>query len=288
MSLLRAQPDSSKRSYIATDNFYGDFFSYTTTTDAYGVTHGVWGDAANDPGQTPRGRILRENGKKLYKDANPDVNQYYVGVYDAVTGLRGYIDPNNAVFAIFNSDKPTYLDDNYSDDGGSDDNSEGPDLGNPVYTQGDITTKFGNILALNVDNNNGAHVGIEDASGAYGEFYTYGSHPPNVAVEVGNDTPCVYAGMYGDDGSIWCSGLINPFNSVGTVALSGGGAIVTNDIFKSNPYLFITRRTYAVVSGGLGVLTYSINTGTGALTITSSNNTETSDINWLAIGSSEC
>ncbi len=58
----------------------------------------------------PKGRVLRENGRKLYPSANPGITTYLVGVFDDKTFLNGFIDPNSPVFVPFNTDKPVYLD----------------------------------------------------------------------------------------------------------------------------------------------------------------------------------
>ena len=116
-------PGGTRRSYIATRVFDSYFYSYN---------NGVWGDVTNNSSLCPPGRILRETGKKLYPGANPNVDAFYVGVYDPVTFLNGFIDPNDAVFALFNDDKPTYIADN------SDDPAFGPNVGAPVYTNGAV------------------------------------------------------------------------------------------------------------------------------------------------------
>ena len=77
-----------------------NFVTIGTLTAVSGAT------AAN----CPKGRVLRENGRKLYPSANPGVTTYLVGVFDDKTFLNGFIDPNSAVFAPFNTDKPVYLD----------------------------------------------------------------------------------------------------------------------------------------------------------------------------------
>jgi hypothetical protein len=79
--------------------------------DANYVTQGTLtavtgGTAAN----CPKGRVLRENGRKLYPSANPGITTYLVGVFDDKTFLNGFIDPNSPVFVPFNTDKPVYLD----------------------------------------------------------------------------------------------------------------------------------------------------------------------------------
>ena len=131
-------PGGVRRSYISTAPFNKVFYTYannklTPLPNTYAS-------------KCPAGRILRENGKKLFPDSNPGVTQYYVGVYDATTFLNGYIDPNDVHFAIFNSDKPVYVPNNM------DFANSTPDLGPSVYTQGNIIAQlapdYSNVVGM--------------------------------------------------------------------------------------------------------------------------------------------
>jgi hypothetical protein len=126
-----------RRAYITTSAFNGDLYTYTVTTNPTTfVRTGTL--AANVTGATasscPANRILRENGKRLYPDANPQISTLMVGVYDAVSGLSGFIDPNAPRFAVYNSDKAYYM------PNGIDPTTSLTDQGSPVYTRGTITT----------------------------------------------------------------------------------------------------------------------------------------------------
>jgi hypothetical protein len=55
---------------------------------------------------SPVGDYLYENGKKLYPEANPGITSFMIGVYSPVSGLSGYIDPNNSTFAPMVNGKP--------------------------------------------------------------------------------------------------------------------------------------------------------------------------------------
>jgi hypothetical protein len=66
-----------------------------------------------------------------------------VGVFDANSGLSGFIDPNDSVFTVYNTDKPTYIADGVSPTTSAVDKAPG------VYTLGDIVTTSGNITATN-------------------------------------------------------------------------------------------------------------------------------------------
>ena len=98
----------------------------------------------------PAGRILREVGRKLYPGVNPGLavgdtysgavvgttatNKYWVLVYDAQTGLKGFIDPNASIFTIYNSDKSVEIQDAFENAGGVPTR-----LGQPVNTAGTVT-----------------------------------------------------------------------------------------------------------------------------------------------------
>lgn len=136
-----------RRSYLSVSHFENDFFTHNVSLNKSFQTVGalttVTGATAAN---CPKNRVLRENGRKLYPGANPGVTVYMVGVYDAVTELSGFIDPNSPVFTVLNTDKPNYLAD-------STDPGVGGlvDKANPVFTNstvealGNITTTSGNV-----------------------------------------------------------------------------------------------------------------------------------------------
>jgi hypothetical protein len=128
--------DVSARSYIATENFVGDFLKYVVTKVEYN-TVGSLSQVTLDSTQCPAGRVLRENGRKLVPKINPGVATYMVGVYDNQTGLSGFIDPNSPVFAVYNNSRPNFLVDNVDPgDGASGGSSNLTDRSAPVLTNG--------------------------------------------------------------------------------------------------------------------------------------------------------
>ena len=129
--------NTSRRSYVAVGAFNYDFFKYTVAMNSSYVNVGTLSPVTSDDTLTPAGRVLRENGRKLYPDANPGITTYMVGVYDDQTLLSGFIDPNSPVFTIFNSDRPNYL------PVGTDPNGGLVDSGAPVYTNGSATVGDG-------------------------------------------------------------------------------------------------------------------------------------------------
>jgi hypothetical protein len=92
----------SKRSYIALDNFGTDIFTYSTQIvnfNTVGTLTPIGG------GNCQKGHFLHETGRKLYPGANPGVSTYMVAVYNPVSFVKGYIDPNSKVFSPMNTDK---------------------------------------------------------------------------------------------------------------------------------------------------------------------------------------
>ena len=139
-----------RRSYITTAAFHQDIFAYTTSYNAATFTTTGTLTPLSTVGTAtaancPANRVLRENGKKLfppglvvsnnttYAAPNPGVTTYMVGVYDPITFLSGFIDPNSKLFAIYNTDKPDYVPRGINPNG----NTE-VDEGAPVYTLGSV------------------------------------------------------------------------------------------------------------------------------------------------------
>ena len=148
--------NTSRLSYVTVAEFSANIFTYTTTTANFQTTGTLTSFNAQGlgAGACLKGRVLRENGRKLYPGAHPSVTTYMVGVYDNQTMLSGFIDPNGPQFAIYNTDKPNFLLDGVDPVGGL------TDHGAPVYTNssveartwitadtGNITASLGNIIA---------------------------------------------------------------------------------------------------------------------------------------------
>jgi len=122
----------SKRSYISRTPFNLAIYTYTTALNPSTLRQeGKLALVASSPSgvaldstNCPAGRILRENGRKLYPGVNPGLlngdtyqgvanfqgateaaNRFWVGVFDAITGVKGFINPNASTFDVYNSDK---------------------------------------------------------------------------------------------------------------------------------------------------------------------------------------
>lgn len=161
------------------------------------------------------GIVLRETGRKLYKDANPGVDRYMVGVFivdqdgNNVSGDLGqmYIDPNCSVFAAFNGDRPTYIPTNEDDEAGN-----GLDLGNPVYTRGNITTVEGSVV-------------VSSQAGATGSVLV----GPNAAVGAGVDNAIVVGNTTAtaDNQIITAGGITAASNIITTAGFNAASNITT-------------------------------------------------------------
>lgn len=240
--------NTSRRAYIATTAFYNEFFSYRTYLDADRKTQGVLDLVTTDPTDTPKARILRETGKKLFPNGvNPGVETLLVGVYDSVTFLNGYIDPNSPVFAVYSTDLPNFL------DNGEDPAIGGlPDRGPPVITNGlvealsSITTTGGNLNASTGSvivkyNITGAHLNITPVS-----------------------TLTSLAGS----------------NTAGTVQLSAGAITVSTIAVSTNSLILLSHKTKGTAPG---VLYLDQQIAGVRFHISSTSATDNSEVSWLLI-----
>lgn len=193
-------PSALRRTYMSIRAFNGSFFSYTVTKagpPAFTVTGTLAAVTGANSTNCPAGRTLRENGKKLFPSANPGVSTYMVGVYDANSGLSGFIDPNDSVFTVYNTDKPVFL-----DDGVSATNNTTVDKAPGVYAVGDIVTTAGNVIAggqirsstvtaLTSITANGAASG-QNINSSLGQVFTLTASPPsgvaNITLTLTNPT----------------------------------------------------------------------------------------------------
>jgi len=125
----------ARRSYLATETYNGDFFSYAVTFSNNVYTGALSAVTNATAGNCPQGRILHETGKKLYPGANPGIAQYLVSVFDPVSMLTGFINPNNPTFSLMNTDRPAYIADSPS---GTGTGVVASARANALYTRGDV------------------------------------------------------------------------------------------------------------------------------------------------------
>jgi len=162
ISVNGIQEATSKLSYITTAAFNGSIYQYTTKLNTSNfMTEGqltsittLPSGAAVSSTNCPAGRILRVVGRKLYPGANPGLavgdkyngsvvgttatNHVWVSVFDHITGLRGYIDPNSSGFAVYSTDRNGAFVDSAEEAGGAPTR-----LGASIYTGGSVTAGTG-------------------------------------------------------------------------------------------------------------------------------------------------
>jgi hypothetical protein len=164
--MSRQLKEVSARSYIATAPFHLNFFTYSVSTNP--STFLKSGDLSAVSGATsgtcPAGRVLRENGRKLYPGAH-DISTVngvaatfpkstvMVGVFDNQSGLNGFIDVNAPMFTLYNGDRPNYVSDAVDPVGGLTDHSA------PTLTNGAVNILQTLTVAGTSALNGGASVG---------------------------------------------------------------------------------------------------------------------------------
>jgi hypothetical protein len=128
--------NTPRREYIATVAFNNDFYTYTQTTLPTGAVIGKLVPVAGaNLENCPAGRVLRETSRKLYpNDATPGIFTPLVGVYDEITFLSGFIDPNCPVYGVYSTDSSYFFKTGVNPATGL------VNVGPPVYTYGTIAT----------------------------------------------------------------------------------------------------------------------------------------------------
>jgi hypothetical protein len=247
-TVYRENKERSKRQYVSTAAFNTQFYTYVVRQNpgTY-VTEGVL--EANVVGATsvtcPAGRILRETGRRLFPGANPGVSTLMVMVFDNVSQLNGFIDPNASMFALFNSDKPYEV-------------VDGTDAGAAAVHRGPSVYTFGNVTA-------GAAV-----TAGTGVIATTGGVTLNGSGKITiSPVPALTATPQVGGSSI-----------IGSVNLDGASpslAVVNTTGLTADSKIFLTA------TGGTAMaLTISAQSAT-QFTIKSSVNTSTALVNWLII-----
>ena len=248
--------EQSKRSYVASGVFNTALFSYTSARDANNVTQYT---LAVNPLATvdncKAGHILKENGRKLVPGANPSVTNYMVGVFDSSSGLNGFIDPNNNLFAVYSTNVPNFITRGVDTVTGVDGTTN--DMGPPVFTNGtvnadgSITTKDGDLVATtgNIIATAGNVVITATA--------TVGKGKLNVPATGANAIVGTSAALSGSPGTV----------TVATTAVTASSKIFL---------------TYASAGGTQGFLRISAIVAGTSFTI-SSTTADTSTVNWFIV-----
>jgi hypothetical protein len=270
-SVLIGVNDVPKKSYITTQAPDSHVYTYTKTYTS--ATYSWSGSlTAIDFTASPysaynvAGIVLRETGKKLYADANPGVDRYMVGVFivdqdgNTVSGDLGqmFIDPNCSVFAQFNGQRPTYI------PTAEDDNGNGLDLGNPVYTRGNITTVEGSVVVSSAPGATGSVlVGPSASAGGFNNVIAVNATATanNQIVTAGNfyapSTTNGTGSLILGGGSIGAS--VNNAIAIGAAATDDNQIITAGGIVAAKPIRCSTVTTIAGTSGAIDVAAAIVN-----------------------------
>ena len=275
------QEATSKLSYITTAAFNGSIYQYTTQLNTTNFnTEGqlelittLPSGAAVSSANCPAGRILREVGKKLYPGANPglvlgdkyqgttvsnnNLNHIWVSVFDSVTGLRGFIDPNAPGFALYSTDRNRAFVDVAETAGGTPTR-----LGPSIYTGGTVTA-VGNITSS------------AEVSGATVSGTTV------TGTTVTGTSNVVSAGNLTLTNSVTSTAnpVVGGSAVVGTLTLNGTTPIVVNTTaVATTSKIFLSRKTLGGTMGHFSISAQSA----GSFSVTGTA-LDTSTVNWLVV-----
>ena len=193
--------------YMSTKTFNEGFFSFDESTGL----HPVLGAG---PGQCPPGRVLRENGKKLYPGIHASVKTIMSGVFDSVTSLSGFIDTNSAIFTLFAvnhaPDQPSGLD--YNPRGTN--QSGVTHKGQSVYTLGDVVAGGQFYPIKTQDLGSGAFINGDFSSTSYYTIELTQNTELNALIVPPNKGTVIYIAVKGNGSAILTFGI----NFIGSVA----------------------------------------------------------------------
>lgn len=276
ISVNGVQEATSKLSYITTAAFNGSIYQYTTTLNTTNFnTEGqlaaittLPSGAAVTSTNCPAGRILRVVGRKLYPGANPglvlgdkyqgttvsnnNLNHVWVAVFDSVTGLRGYIDPNASIFAIYSTDRNRAFVDVGETAGGTPTR-----LGPSIYTGGSVTA-----------------VGNVTSSGTVtGDTVTGTTVNATSNLVSGNKLTLT------NSVTSTANPVVGGSAVVGTLTLAGAVAVVVNTTaVATTSKIFLSRNTSVGTAANFSITAQSA--GTFSVTGTVG---DTSTVNWLVV-----
>ena len=96
-----------QKTFVTTVVFNTKLFTYTTSLNANFQTVGsLVVNTAATAANCPENRVLHANGKTLIPGVNPSVTKPFIGVFDPVSGLNGFIDATDPAFANYDVNFP--------------------------------------------------------------------------------------------------------------------------------------------------------------------------------------
>lgn len=188
MSVTRNLKERPMTAFVATSSFVNNFYKYTlTSNDTTRVVTGALGAVTGaTAANCPAGRILKENGRRLYSNADPGISTFMVGVFDSVTGYSGLIDPNASLFQRYTNERAADLADGLDYSVGSGSNHRGDSTftwgnvvaGGNLYSSGGFTSTITGSGSVDINFNNGQYFTLNTASGATAATITCSNVPP--------------------------------------------------------------------------------------------------------------
>ena len=270
--------DVSLRSYVSVNPFNTQLFSYTVSVNAQLQTVGTLAVVAGATAlNCPVGRLLAETGKKIFPGVNVGVETPMVSVYDAVSGLTGFIDPNAAVFTVYSTDKP------YFQQRGVDPVGDLTDNGMPIYTNGDIITKYGDVTVLGGNVNVAGDIDLSGSLTIADGDIDHLNGNVNIADNV-DISGSLTAGRYRVSPRYITAttGAINAGSASSGVATFPGNSatlVVTTSACTSNSH---TKYSLVFLTG-TGAATLRATVANGSFTITSTSATDGQAVSWLVV-----
>lgn len=101
----------TEKTFIATQTFNTKLLTYSTSLNQNFVTVGTLEANSNATASNcPANRVLHANGRQLLPGVHPNITKPYMGVYDPVSGLNGFIDATDPAFAVYQVNMPHQYD----------------------------------------------------------------------------------------------------------------------------------------------------------------------------------
>jgi len=266
MSLFARKVDTPSRSFLSVATYNNDIFSYTTgLNNRYVEVGSLTAVSGANSSTCPKGRILRENGRKLFPGANPGINSYMVGVYDAISGIAGFIDPNSPVYTVFSTEKTYAV---------TDSTDPGPggllDQGMPILTNSSVEAGTYVSAGSNVS------AGIDVDAG----------RDVNASRDVNAGRNVNAVGNVDVSGNINLAGrLVLNTGNTGIISMTGG---TVHGSFKKLTVTAPNCRTGSIVmltyagQNNIGVLSAEV-ISNGSFQIVSSNTSDAGNVMWLIV-----
>jgi hypothetical protein len=267
-------PSVPRRSYISTEIFNSSFYTYTTAFNGL-VFNGVLGSVpSSSVTACPSGRILHETGKKLFPGANPGITDYMVSVFDPISLLTGFINPNNSNFSLMNTDRAAYLLDNVT--GSNAGLSTQTARANALYTRGDVLAGGRFDLSGNAM--------IYGSLSTIGNAYIGGNLSTMSNVYIGRNLSTLGATYSGGNVFFGSNIYLKNNSTIGNANLSNGNISSTyKQYFVSTPYVrasSIVFLTYTHQSNA-GILSTDQIIPTSTFRIVSNSSTDEGLVNWM-------